>query len=73
VTVVDRGDNRDWEDFYWLLESMAKTGSLLMERVDGWDEEVRTELVAKLTLCERLSLFALFPSDIPFGELESFI
>jgi hypothetical protein len=62
VTVVDRGDNRDWEDFYWLLESMAKTGSLLMERVDGWDEEVWTELVAKLTLCERLLLFALFPS-----------
>jgi hypothetical protein len=58
VTVVDRGEERDLEDFKWLLWLMAERGSILPELGSERVEAV-VGAARDLTLCERLLLLAL--------------
>jgi hypothetical protein len=62
VTVVDRKNDRDLEDFEWLLRLMAKKGSILPELgSDGG--EVLVEAARKLTLSEKILLSALLSAQ----------
>lgn len=64
VTVADRGNKRDVEDFKWLLEQMYETGSTLpelgrtklLELVEGVE-------AAKLTFSERILVAGLLSSQ----------
>jgi len=63
VTVVDRGEDGDVEDFKWLLALMAKKGSILPE-LGGERLKVLVEAAGKLTRSERiLLLLFLSPKD----------